>query len=172
MGDTVRYEVDGAVATIALDHPDTRNALSDEVLDDLIEAFEIARDDEGVRCVVLTSTHEKVFSSGGNLAGFAADVPLQEAIRRLSALPAGNLGLRDRGQLKPGLVADVVLFDPKTIGDHSTFEKPRHYATGVSAVFVNGVQVLKDGEHTGATPGRFVRGPGYKPGQSGSAAGR
>ena len=76
MGDTVRYEVAGAVATIALDQPETRNALSDEVLDDLIEAFEIARDDEGVRCVVLTSTHEKVFSSGGNLAGFAADVPL------------------------------------------------------------------------------------------------
>jgi enoyl-CoA hydratase len=76
MPDTVRYEVEGAVATIALDHPETRNALSDEVLDDLIEAFEIARDDDGVRCVVLTSTHEKVFSSGGNLAGFAADVPL------------------------------------------------------------------------------------------------
>jgi enoyl-CoA hydratase/carnithine racemase len=76
MGDTVRYEVAGAVATIALDQPETRNALSDEVLDDLIEAFEIARDDEGIRCVVLTSTHEKVFSSGGNLAGFAADVPL------------------------------------------------------------------------------------------------
>src|SRR3712207_3800014 len=76
MPDTVRYDVDGAVATIALDHPETRNALSDEVLDDLIEAFEIARDDEGVRCVVLTSTHEKVFSSGGNLAGFAAQEPL------------------------------------------------------------------------------------------------
>jgi enoyl-CoA hydratase/carnithine racemase len=76
MPDTVRYEVDGAVATIALDHPETRNALSDEVLDDLIEAFELARDDDGVRCVVLTSTHEKVFSSGGNLAGFAAAQPL------------------------------------------------------------------------------------------------
>jgi 3-hydroxypropionyl-coenzyme A dehydratase len=76
MGDTVRYTVDDRVATIALDQPETRNALSDEVLDDLIEAFELARDDEGVRCVVLTSTHEKVFSSGGNLAGFAADVPL------------------------------------------------------------------------------------------------
>ena len=76
MGDTVRYELADGVATIALDHPETRNALSDDVLDDLIEAFEIARDDDGVRCVVLTSTHEKVFSSGGNLAGFAADVPL------------------------------------------------------------------------------------------------
>jgi enoyl-CoA hydratase len=73
---TVSYEVADAVATIALDQPETRNALSDEVLDDLIEAFEMARDDDGVRCVVLTSTHEKVFSSGGNLAGFAAEEPL------------------------------------------------------------------------------------------------
>jgi enoyl-CoA hydratase len=73
---TVRYDVADRIATIALDEPETRNALSDEVLDGLIEAFELARDDDGVRCVVLTSTHEKVFSSGGNLAGFAADVPL------------------------------------------------------------------------------------------------
>jgi 3-hydroxypropionyl-coenzyme A dehydratase len=72
----VRYDVAERIATIALDEPETRNALSDEVLDGLIEAFELARDDDGVRCVVLTSTHEKVFSSGGNLAGFAADVPL------------------------------------------------------------------------------------------------
>jgi enoyl-CoA hydratase/carnithine racemase len=72
----VRYDVAAAVATIALDHPETRNALSDEVLDGLIAAFERARDDAAVRCVVLTSAHEKVFSSGGNLAGFAADVPL------------------------------------------------------------------------------------------------
>jgi enoyl-CoA hydratase len=77
MPDTVRYEVaETGVATIALDQPETRNALSDAVLDDLIAAFEAARDDDAVRCVVLTSTHEKVFSSGGNLAGFAADAPL------------------------------------------------------------------------------------------------
>ena len=75
--DTVRYEVaDNGVATIALDHPETRNALSDELLDDLLAAFAAARDDDAARCVVLTSTHEKVFSSGGDLAGFAADVPL------------------------------------------------------------------------------------------------
>jgi enoyl-CoA hydratase len=72
----VRYDRDDRVATIALDQPDTRNALSDELLDDLIAAFEAARDDDAVRCVVLTSTHEKVFSSGGNLAGFAAEAPL------------------------------------------------------------------------------------------------
>jgi enoyl-CoA hydratase len=75
--ETVRYDVaDTGVATIALDHPETRNALSDEVLDDLLAAFTAARDDDAVRCVVLTSTHEKVFSSGGNLAGFAEGVPL------------------------------------------------------------------------------------------------
>jgi enoyl-CoA hydratase/carnithine racemase len=76
--ETVRYELaaETGVATIALDHPETRNALSDEVLDDLLAAFTAARDDDGVRCVVLTSTHEKVFSSGGNLSGFAAEVPL------------------------------------------------------------------------------------------------
>jgi enoyl-CoA hydratase/carnithine racemase len=74
---TVRYEVaDGGVATIAMDQPDTRNALSDELLGDLIGAFEAARDDDAVRCVVLASTHETTFSAGGNLAGFAADVPL------------------------------------------------------------------------------------------------
>src|ERR687895_408467 len=77
MPDTVRYDAAASgVATIALDDPETRNALSDDVLDDLIEAFELARDDDGVRAVVLTSTHEKVFSSGGNLAGFAAEAPL------------------------------------------------------------------------------------------------
>jgi enoyl-CoA hydratase len=74
--ETVRYAVADAVATITLDQPDTRNALSDALLDDLIAAFEAARDDDAVRCVVLTSSHEKVFSSGGNLAGFAAEQPL------------------------------------------------------------------------------------------------
>ena len=76
MADSVLYEVEGPVATITLDDPDTRNALGNETLDGLIEAFELARDDEGVRVVVLTSSHEKVFSAGGNLDGFAADVPL------------------------------------------------------------------------------------------------
>jgi enoyl-CoA hydratase len=76
--ETIRYDVarDTGIATIALDQPETRNALSDEVLDELLAAFTAAREDPGVRCVVLTSTHEKVFSSGGNLAGFAVDVPL------------------------------------------------------------------------------------------------
>jgi enoyl-CoA hydratase len=74
--ETLRYDVEDGIATISLDQPDTRNALSDELLGELIDAFETARDDAGVRCVVLTSTHDKVFSSGANLGGFAADVPL------------------------------------------------------------------------------------------------
>jgi N-acyl-D-amino-acid deacylase len=89
-------------------------------------------------------------------------VPIEEGIRRLSALPAENLGVKDRGRLAAGLFADVVVFDPRTISDHATFEKPHQYSTGVRHVFVNGTQVLRDGEHTGATPGRVVRGPGYK----------
>jgi N-acyl-D-amino-acid deacylase len=91
-------------------------------------------------------------------------VPLEEGVRRLTALPAENLGLKDRGRLAGGMKADIVIFDPKTIQDHATFEKPHQYSTGVRDVFVNGVQVLKNGDHTGATPGRFVRGPGYRSG--------
>src|SRR5438876_764247 len=87
-------------------------------------------------------------------------IALPEAIRRLSALPATNLGLDHRGFLKEGMFADVVVFDPATIADHATFEKPQQYATGVKHVFVNGTQVIKDGEHTGAKPGRAVWGPG------------
>ena len=87
-------------------------------------------------------------------------IPLGEAIRRLSALPAANLGLDRRGYLKEGMFADVVVFDPATIGDRATFAQPHQYAVGMKHVFVNGTQVLKDGEHTGATPGRALWGPG------------
>ncbi|MEO5721459.1 MAG: D-aminoacylase [Chthoniobacterales bacterium] len=87
-------------------------------------------------------------------------ISLAEAVRRMSGLPATNLGLDQRGFLKEGMFADVVVFDPKTIADHATFEKPHQYATGVKHVFVNGVQVLKDGEHTNAKPGRALWGPG------------
>jgi N-acyl-D-amino-acid deacylase len=87
-------------------------------------------------------------------------IRLPDAIRRLSALPATNLGLDHRGFLKEGMFADVVVFDPATIADHATFEKPHQYATGVKHVFVNGAQVIKDGEHTGAKPGRALWGPG------------
>jgi N-acyl-D-amino-acid deacylase len=87
---------------------------------------------------------------------------LADAIRRITAFPAENLKLHRRGMLRPGYYADVVIFDPARIQDHATFEKPHQLATGVVHVFVNGAQVLRDGEHTGAKPGRVVRGPGYK----------
>ena len=83
-------------------------------------------------------------------------------MRRLSGLPATNLGLTNRGFLREGMFADVVVFDPATIADRATFEQPHQYAVGVQHVFVNGVQVLKDGEHTGAKPGRAVWGAGKK----------
>jgi N-acyl-D-amino-acid deacylase len=88
-------------------------------------------------------------------------ISLQEAVRRLTSLPAKNLKIDRRGLLQPGYFADVVVFDPDSVSDHATFEKPHQYSTGVSDVFVNGVQVVRDGEHTGAKPGRVVRGPGY-----------
>ena len=87
-------------------------------------------------------------------------IPMKEAVRRLSGLPATNLGLDHRGFLKEGMFADVVVFDPATIADRATYEKPHQYAVGVKHVFVNGVQVLKEGEHTGAKPGRALWGPG------------
>jgi len=89
-------------------------------------------------------------------------VSLQQAIYKLAKLPATNLKLRKRGELKVGNYADVVVFDPATVTDHATFEKPHQYATGVTDVFVNGAQVLRNNDHTGATPGRFIKGPGYK----------
>jgi N-acyl-D-amino-acid deacylase len=89
-------------------------------------------------------------------------ISLQEAVRKLSNLPAKNLKIQKRGELKPGNYADIVIFDPAKIKDNATFEKPHQYAEGMMHVFVNGVPVLKNGEPTGATPGKFVKGPGYK----------
>ena len=88
--------------------------------------------------------------------------PLEDVIRRMTSFPAANLKLEDRGSLAPGSFADVVVFDPKAIQDHATYAEPQRYATGVRDVFVNGTQVLKDGEHTDARPGRVVRGPGAR----------
>lgn len=87
---------------------------------------------------------------------------LEEAIRRITSFPAEVRKIKERGQLTPGYFADVTVFDPDTIQDHATFAQPHQYSTGVAHVFVNGEQVLKDGEHTGALPGQVVRGPGYK----------
>jgi N-acyl-D-amino-acid deacylase len=86
---------------------------------------------------------------------------LPDAVRRMSALPADNFKLRDRGYLKTGYYADVVVFDPATIADHATYDDPRKFATGVRDVFVNGVEIVHDGGPTGAKPGRFVTGPGF-----------
>src|SRR5213596_2001964 len=87
-------------------------------------------------------------------------ISLAEAVKRLSGLPATNLGLDHRGFVKEGMFADVVVFDADTIADRATFENPHQLAVGVKHVFVNGLQVLRDGEHTGAKPGRALWGPG------------
>ena len=89
-------------------------------------------------------------------------MPLQKAVYKLSKLPATNLKLQKRGELKVGNYADVVIFDPATVTDHATFVKPHQYATGVNYVFVNGTLVLNNGAHTGAKPGKFLKGPGFK----------
>jgi N-acyl-D-amino-acid deacylase len=113
-----------------------------------------------------SSTHPRAYGNFARLLGkYVRDehvIPLAEAIRRLTSLPAENLKLDRRGRLKKGYYADVVVFDPNTIRDNATYEKPHQYPTGVLDVFVNGTQVLKDGKHTGAMPGRVVRGPGWK----------
>ena len=111
------------------------------------------------------STHPRAYGNFARLLGkYVREegvIPLEEAIRKLTSLPTTNLGISDRGMLAEGYYADVVVFDPATIIDHATFEDPHQYSTGVVHVFVNGGQVLRDGEHTGATPGRVVRGPGW-----------
>jgi N-acyl-D-amino-acid deacylase len=113
---------------------------------------------------IKSSTHPRAYGNFARLLGkYVREekvITLQEAVRRLSGLPATNLGLDHRGFLKPGMFADVVVFDPQTIADRATFEKPHQFAVGVKHVFVNGTQVIKDGDHTGAKPGRALWGPG------------
>ena len=115
-----------------------------------------------------TSTHPRAYGSFARVLGkYVRDeraMPIEDGVRRLSAFPAENLGLDRRGRLEEGYYADVVVFDPATIQDHATFEAPHQYATGVQHVFVNGVQVLENGEPTDARPGRVVRGQGYRRG--------
>ena len=113
-----------------------------------------------------TNPHPRAYGSFIRVLGkYSRDekaLPLQQAIYQLSKLPATNMKLQKRGELKVGNYADIVIFDPNTVKDNATFAKPHQYASGVVDVFVNGVQVLKEGEHTNAKPGRFVKGPGYK----------
>jgi len=112
-----------------------------------------------------SNPHPRAYGNFARLLGrYVRDeqaIPLAEAIRKLTSLPARTLGVDRRGELRPGWYADLVLFDPATITDHATFEEPHRYASGVRHVFVNGIRVLEDGEHTDALPGRVVRGPGW-----------
>jgi N-acyl-D-amino-acid deacylase len=114
---------------------------------------------------LLSNTHPRAYGNVARLLGrYVRDeklISLGEAVRRLTSLPATNLKLRQRGRLAAGYFADVVIFDAATVGDRATFDKPHQYSVGVEQVFVNGLQVLKDGEPTGKAAGRVVRGPGW-----------
>lgn len=116
--------------------------------------------------VIRQGAHPRAYGNFARLLGrYVRDeqvISLEEAVYKLTSLPAGNLKIEDRGLLANGYFADVVVFDPDSIADHATFAEPHQLSTGVRHVFVNGEQVLRDGEHTGALPGRVVRGPGYK----------
>jgi N-acyl-D-amino-acid deacylase len=119
-----------------------------------------------------SAAHPRAYGNFARLLGrYVRDeriIPMAEAIRRLTGLPATNLELDRRGFVKEGMFADVVAFDPGSIADRATFEKPHQYAVGMKHVFVNGVHVLRDGEHTGARPGRALRGPGSGEERSGA----
>jgi len=112
-----------------------------------------------------SNPHPRAYGNFARLLGhYVRDeklVSLEEAVRRLTSFPAKTLRIKDRGLLDTGYFADVVIFDPAKVQDYATFEEPQQFATGMVHVFVNGTQVLKDGEHTGALPGRVVRGPGW-----------
>ena len=112
-----------------------------------------------------SSTHPRAYGNFARLLGrYVREegvTTLESAIHRMTAFPAGNLGLKDRGMLAEGYYGDIVIFDADTISDHATYEQPHQYATGVRDVFVNGVQVVADGAHTGSTPGRALRGAGW-----------
>ena len=113
-----------------------------------------------------SSTHPRAYGNFSRLLGKYVRneqiISIEEAVRKLTSLPASNLKIKKRGSLIKGNFADLAIFNPETIQDHATFTKPHQLSTGMVHVFVNGEQVLKDGKHTGAKPGRVVRGPGYK----------
>ncbi|MGH8135307.1 MAG: N-acyl-D-amino-acid deacylase family protein, partial [Steroidobacteraceae bacterium] len=134
---------------------------------------EAAQASEGV--FLLSNAHPRAYGNVARLLGrYVRELKaltLEDAVHRLSGLPAHNLALADRGQLKKGYFADIVVFDPKTIQDHATFDRPHQYATGVSEVLVNGKLALQGGEPTGARPGRAVRGRGWKGWEDGGCRG-
>lgn len=113
-----------------------------------------------------SNAHPRAYGNFARVLGhYSRDekaVALKDAISKLAAVPARHLKLNKRGELKTGHYADIVIFDPQKVNDHATYDKPHQYAEGMIDVFVNGTQVLKDGEHTGAKPGKFIKGPGYK----------
>jgi N-acyl-D-amino-acid deacylase len=121
-----------------------------------------------------SSTHPRAYGNFARLLGkYVRDekvIPLEEAVYKLTSFPASNMKIVKRGALKEGYFADVVIFDPAKIKDNATFENPHQLATGMVHVFVNGVQVLKDGQHTGAMPGRVVRGPGWRGREQGAGS--
>jgi dihydroorotase/N-acyl-D-amino-acid deacylase len=120
-------------------------------------------DPDSVRALV----HPRTFGNYPRILGlYVRDervIPLEDAIRKMTSAVATRLSIPDRGLLRPGMFADVVVFDPATIADRATYEQPKQLSVGVRDVWVNGVQVLRGGKHTGATPGRALRGPGYRP---------
>src|SRR4051812_22597363 len=119
-------------------------------------------DPDSVRALV----HPRTFGNFPRVLGkYVRDehvIPIEDAIRKMTSAVATRLSLHDRGLLSPGMFADVVVFDPATIADRATYEQPKQLSVGMRQVFVNGVQVIRDGQHTGAKPGRALRGPGYK----------
>jgi dihydroorotase/N-acyl-D-amino-acid deacylase len=119
-------------------------------------------DPDSVRALV----HPRTFGNYPRILGkYVRDehvLSLEEAVRKMTSAVATRLSIAGRGVLEPGMFADVVVFDPATISDRATYEKPKQLSVGVRDVFVNGVQVIRDGVHTGAKPGRALRGPGYR----------
>ena len=115
--------------------------------------------------ILRSSVHPRAYGNFARVIGHYVRenvITLPDAIRKLTKLSAEKLRIKKRGELKPGYYADIVIFDPVKVQDHATYKKPHQYATGVTDVLVNGVQVLKNSEPTDATPGRFVKGPGWK----------
>ena len=145
-----------------MDERDVRAALADPLV--AIGTDSGARGEDGP--LAGTASHPRGWGSFPRILGhYVRDerlLSLEEAVRRFTSRPAARLGLRDRGLVKPGFIADLVVFDPATIGDTSTFGDPNHYSVGVRQVIVNGRQVLADGQFTAERPGRVLRGPGWQ----------
>jgi N-acyl-D-amino-acid deacylase len=126
----------------------------------------IASDGSAINLDAPGVPHPRNYSTNVRVLGYYVRdqhvLSLEDAIRKMSSLPAQILGLKDRGQLREGFAADVVVFDPATVGETNSFEKPKSYAKGVEHVLVNGVLVIDNGQHTGAKPGKALLGPGVK----------